>query len=62
MAGFGGEMLFFAGLAYVVLGPQRMRTALQHLARMKQEFEKTQRELSGQLDCALHAEPKDPQA
>ena len=58
MAGFGGELLFFVGLGYVVLGPQRMRSVLQHIARARAEFEKTRQELGSQF--AIDTERKDP--
>lgn len=60
MAGFGGELLFFVGLGYVVLGPQRMHSVLQHIARAKAEFEKTRQELGSQF--SLDTERKDPPA
>jgi len=59
MAGFGTELLLFCGLGYVVLGPQRMHAILQHIARAKAEFEKTQHEIKSQLATELDAEPKD---
>ena len=55
MAGFGTELLFFCGLGYVVLGPQRMRAILQHIARARAQFDKTRQEIKSQLD----AKPKD---
>ena len=60
MAGFGGEMIFLIGLGYVLLGPQRMRTVLQHVARVKREFQQTQYDLRSQLSSSLDREPKDP--
>jgi len=62
MAGLGGELLFFIGLGYVLLGPQRMRTVLQHIARVKREFEETQRDLGSQFSTALDAKRDDPPA
>jgi len=51
MAGFGGELLFFVGLGYVVLGPQRMQDLLQRIARAKRDFDKTRAELTAQLEA-----------
>ena len=62
MSGFGTELLLFCGLGYVILGPQRMHAILQHIARVKAEFERTQREIKSQLTTELDAETKDPQA
>jgi hypothetical protein len=56
MAGFGGELLFFAGLGYVVLGPKRMNDLLQRLARVKREFDKTRAELTSQLEASCGPE------
>jgi hypothetical protein len=60
MAGFGTELLLFCGLGYVVLGPERMHTIVQHIARAKVEFEKTRQQIKSQLATELDAEPKDP--
>ena len=60
MAGFGTELLLFCGLGYVILGPKRMHAILQHIARAKVEFEKTQREIRSQLATGLDAETEDP--
>jgi Sec-independent protein translocase protein TatA len=62
MAGFGTELILFCGLGYVILGPKRMQSVLQHIARAKAEFERTQQELKSHLDTALDAETEDPQA
>jgi Sec-independent protein translocase protein TatA len=59
MAGFGTELLLFVGLGYVVLGPQRMHTIVQHIARTKVEFEKTRQQIKSQLETQLDAKPKD---
>jgi len=59
MAGFGGELLLFIGLGYLILGPQRMRTILLHIARAKSEFSKTQQEFQSQLATGLEGKPKD---
>ena len=60
MAGFGGELLFFVGLGYVVLGPQRMHSVLQHIARARSQFENMRQELGSQL--SIDTESKDPPA
>jgi hypothetical protein len=39
-----------------------MQTVLQHIARAKAEFERTQQEMKSQLATALDAETKDPPA
>jgi Sec-independent protein translocase protein TatA len=62
MAGFGGELLFFVALGYVVLGPQRMHELLHRIARAKREFDKTRAELTTQLSASINAEENDPQA
>jgi Sec-independent protein translocase protein TatA len=62
MAGFGTELLLFCGLGYVVLGPQRMHAILQHIARAKVEFERTQQQLKSHLATELDTETKDPRA
>lgn len=54
MAGFGTELLLFAGLGYVILGPKRMQSLLQTIARAKAEFEKTQHAIKSEL--ATHLE------
>ena len=61
MAGFSGELLFFVGLGYVLLGPKRMHDVLQRLARAKRDFDKTRAELTAQLSTNMNAEEKDPQ-
>ena len=55
MAGFGGELVFFVALGYVVLGPQRMRAVLQKIARLKAEFETTRKQLESQLSTESEA-------
>jgi hypothetical protein len=60
MAGFGGELLFFVGLGYVVLGPQRMHGVLQHIARARAEYEKARQELGSQY--SMDTERKEPPA
>lgn len=62
MAGFGGELLFFVGLGYVVLGPQRMNAVLERLMRAKRDFEKTRAELASQLSTSIEADEKQPPA
>ena len=60
MSGFGGELLFFVGLGYVVLGPRRMHEILQRIARAKRAFDKTRAEITGQLSTNINAKEKDP--
>jgi hypothetical protein len=61
MAGFGGELLFFIGLGYVVLGPKRMSAALHHIARAKREFDDVRRQMSAQLSTAVDTDTKEPE-
>ena len=56
MAGFGSEMLLFSALGFVVLGPKRMNTILQHIARAKAELDKTRREIKSQITTNLDGE------
>jgi Sec-independent protein translocase protein TatA len=53
MAGFGGEVLLFSALGFVVLGPKRMNAVLQQIARAKAEFDKARRDIKSQLTSAL---------
>jgi Sec-independent protein translocase protein TatA len=62
MSGFGTELLLICGLGYVILGPKRMHAILQHIARAKAEFERTQQQIKSQLATELGAETKDPSA
>ena len=62
MAGFGGELLFFVGLGYVVLGPKRMNDVLQHIARAKRDFDRTRSELTAQISTTINSEEKPPHA
>jgi Sec-independent protein translocase protein TatA len=62
MSGFGTELLLFCGLGYVILGPQRMHAILQHIARAKAEFERTQQQIKSHLATEPDAETKDPRA
>ena len=57
MAGFGGELLFFVGLGYIILGPKRMHDVLQRIAQAKRDFDKTRAELSAQLEPLCGREP-----
>ena len=61
MAGFGGELIFFVALGYVVLGPQRMHAILQKIARAKREFDNTREELVSQLSSSMPSESKEPE-
>jgi Sec-independent protein translocase protein TatA len=49
MPGFPAEVLFLCALGYVVLGPKRMQTLLQRIARVKAEFDKTRRQITSEL-------------
>jgi hypothetical protein len=60
MAGVGTELLFFVGLGYVVLGPQRTNKLLQQIARAKRDFSQVKQNISSQLSTALEPETKDP--
>ena len=60
MAGFGTEILLFAGLGYVLLGPKRMHAILQHIARAKREFDKTRQAIESQLSPGVEAERDHP--
>jgi Sec-independent protein translocase protein TatA len=53
------ELLLFVGLRYVLLGPKRMHTIVQHIARAKAETDKTRQEIKSQLTTELDAKPKD---
>ena len=53
MAGFGSEVLLFSALGFVVLGPKRMTVILQHVARVKAEFDKARRDITSQLTSAV---------
>ncbi|HWS95924.1 MAG TPA: twin-arginine translocase TatA/TatE family subunit [Candidatus Methylomirabilis sp.] len=61
MAGFGGELIFFVALGYVVLGPQRMHAILQKMARAKREFDKVRGEFDSQLSRAMPSETNEPE-
>jgi len=60
MPGFGGELLFFVGLGYVLLGPQRMHKLLQQIARAKREFDSARQQINNQLSGAMEVETKGP--
>lgn len=60
MAGFGGELILFCGLGYVLLGPKRMHAILEHIARAKREFDKTRQAVQAQLSAAPEARSDDP--
>ena len=59
MAGFGTELILFCGLGYVILGPKRMQSLLQSIARAKAEFEKTRQAINSEL--ATHLEAPQPE-
>jgi len=58
MARFGGELLFFVGLGYVLLGPQRMHKLLQQIARAKREFDSARQQIDNQLSRTMEMETK----
>ena len=60
MAGFGGELILFCALGYVLLGPKRMHSVLEHIARAKREFDKTRRAVQAQLSATPEARSDDP--
>ena len=60
MAGFGGELILFCGLGYVLLGPKRMHAIMQHIARAKREFDKTRQAVQAQLSATPEARSDDP--
>jgi len=47
--GFGTEVLLMIILGLVVLGPKRLHTVLQHVARIRADFEKASRSIKSQL-------------
>jgi Sec-independent protein translocase protein TatA len=47
--GFGVEVLFMTVLGLVVLGPKRLHTLLQHVARARADFQKASRSIKSQL-------------
>ncbi len=51
--GFGTEMLFLVALGLVVLGPKRLHTLLENVARMKAEFDKVNRGIKSQVTAEL---------
>ncbi|MGA2695085.1 MAG: hypothetical protein ABSE92_03440 [Terriglobales bacterium] len=51
--GFGTELLLFAGLGFLVLGPKQMQTMLGHLARIKTEIDKVTNAFKAQLAAEI---------
>jgi Sec-independent protein translocase protein TatA len=47
--GFGTELLFIVMLGFVVLGPKRLQTVLEQVARAKAEFVKASRDFRSQI-------------
>jgi Sec-independent protein translocase protein TatA len=45
----GAELLLGIAVGFVVLGPKRMHTLLEHLGRAKTEFDKARRTIDSQL-------------
>jgi Sec-independent protein translocase protein TatA len=60
MMGFGGELLLFTGLGFVILGPKQMNALLKRLAKVKAEFDKVNREIKSQLEAKLEEEGQVP--
>ncbi len=56
--GFGTEVLFMIILGLVLLGPKRLHTVLQHVARMRADFEKASRGIKSQLAVDLEGVPQ----
>jgi Sec-independent protein translocase protein TatA len=56
MMGFGGELVLFTGLGFVVLGPKRMNELLARIAKLKAEFDKTTRALKSELTASVEGE------
>ena len=59
---FGADVIFAAGLGFVLLGPKRMHTLLGHVARVKAHVDTVRRDLATQLDSAVDASASDPRA
>lgn len=60
--GFGAEVLFFVVLGAVVLGPQRMHTMLEHIARAKAHLGETTQALKSQLAELDDMHPERPKS
>jgi Sec-independent protein translocase protein TatA len=54
------ELLLFVGLGYVLLGPKRMHTILQQIARAKREFDDARQQIDKQLSLAMETDAKGP--
>jgi Sec-independent protein translocase protein TatA len=53
----GAELLIGLALAFVVLGPKRMRSMLGQVGRAKAQLDKTTRGIKAQLVAELEGEP-----
>ena len=53
MMGFGGEIVLFAGLGFVVLGPKRMNELLAYIAKAKAQFDQATREIKSELTASV---------
>ena len=59
--GFGTEIVFFAGLGLLVLGPKRLHAMIGHVMRVKAQFEETTQALKSQLVEELDGKhPEEP--
>ena len=56
--GFGVEVLFMIVLGLVVLGPKRLHTLLQHVARARADFQKASLGIKSQLAAELEDVPQ----
>ena len=56
--GFGVEVLFMIVLGLVVLGPKRLHTLLQHVARARADFQKAGLSIKSQLAVELEDVPQ----
>ena len=54
---FGTELPVFIMLGLVVLGPKRLHTVWQHVARAKAEFETASRSVKSKLAAELEGAP-----
>jgi Sec-independent protein translocase protein TatA len=50
---FGTELGLLALFGFLVLGPKRMHEVLQHIARMKREFQQTSHDVQSRLAAEL---------
>ena len=57
--GVGTEILFIIVVAVLLLGPKRLPTILEHIARAKAHLENASRNLKSELGAQLAARPRD---